>query len=837
MAKVVEEMSQDCRILDKKDGTICLEYHPTNVGRHEVLMNYEGNPCEGSPLQFLVDSHNGKYITAYGAGLYGGCSGKEASFMVVSHNERDLSVSIDGASKLDLKKEDLKDGAFRYSYMPMNPGAYDIAIKVNGKNIKGSPFSSKISGVGRKRSQIFLGNSSEYSLKVMEADMVNLHGNIKTPKGSVETCFLKKLADGSLGISSFTPKEPGQYVVNVMSGEKHINNSPFNIKIGNDEVGQPGKVKISGSTEKAIANSKNILTIDTRDAGYGGLSVAIDGPHRSEIVCTERKDNIYTIDYSPHEPGIYIINVRYSDENIAGSPFLVDVQGEPSGRLRETVEKEIVFPELVNVGDNVEFVVRYPGTNPFDMEAALTDPEGSCELCEVVDEDDYRYNVRFQPKMKGTHILSIKQKGLHLSGSPFVYSVGSQSSGGFHKVQAGGPGLEKGEVNTENVFNIYTKEAGPSTMAVSVEGPSKARITFEERTQGLFICSYKVTKPGIYGVHIKFGDEHIPQSPFKVNITPDSVEAKMVEVHAFKDRGLQVDKPSTFSVNLNGATGDLNCTLHTPCGGTEDCFMEEVDRGVYAIRVIPRENGIYYVAIRLNEAHIPDSPFAMMVGSVAADPAMLHASGDGLDFGKTGVKNKFLVRTAGSGSGLLAIIVEGPSKVALSCKEVDDGYEFSHSTPVAGKYMMNVKYGGVPIAGSPFLCEITESRPGAGHKPCPFTETSTLVIETVDKKIGHVTTKKLRGDATKVLAKGAGLKKAFNNRVVNINLDVKDAGHGMLNVGMVSEKGNPPVELAYKASGRNAYALQYKVNEPGDHTLSINWGDEPIPGSPFCIHC
>lgn len=52
-----------------------------------------------------------------------------------------------------------------------------------------------------------------------------------------------------------------------MSGEKHINNSPFNIKIGSDEVGQPGKVKISGATEKAIANSKNILTIDTKDAG------------------------------------------------------------------------------------------------------------------------------------------------------------------------------------------------------------------------------------------------------------------------------------------------------------------------------------------------------------------------------------------------------------------------------------------------------------------------------------------------------------------------------------------------------------------------------------------
>lgn len=31
-----------------------------------------------------------------------------------------------------------------------------------------------------------------------------------------------------------------------------------------------------------------------------------------------------------------------------------------------------------------------------------------------------------------------------------MYTVGSNASGGYHKVQAGGPGLEKGEVNGES---------------------------------------------------------------------------------------------------------------------------------------------------------------------------------------------------------------------------------------------------------------------------------------------------------------------------------------------------------------------------------------------------
>lgn len=39
-------------------------------------------------------------------------------------------------------------------------------------------------------------------------------------------------------------------------------------------------------------------------------------------------------------------------------------------------------------------------------------------------------------------------------GSPFVYSVGQLSSGGTHKVQVGGPGVEKGEVGFSSKWNL-----------------------------------------------------------------------------------------------------------------------------------------------------------------------------------------------------------------------------------------------------------------------------------------------------------------------------------------------------------------------------------------------
>lgn len=73
----------------------------------------------------------------------------------------------------------------------------------------------------------------------------------------------------------------------------------------------------------------------------------------------------------------------------------------------------------------------------------------------------------------------------------------------------------------------------------------------------------------------------------------------------------------------------------------------------------------------------------------------------------TGQKNKFTIRTVGSGSGFLAVFIDGPSKAALSCKEVDEGYEFSYTPFAPGKYLISIKYSNIQIAGSPYAANIT----------------------------------------------------------------------------------------------------------------------------------
>ena len=50
------------------------------------------------------------------------------------------------------------------------------------------------------------------------------------------------------------------------------------------------------------------------------------------------------------------------------------------------------------------------------MEATVTTPTGNTELCEIRDEPDNMFDIKFNPAEAGINIISLKQKGIHIAG-------------------------------------------------------------------------------------------------------------------------------------------------------------------------------------------------------------------------------------------------------------------------------------------------------------------------------------------------------------------------------------------------------------------------------------
>ncbi|CAG7722272.1 unnamed protein product [Allacma fusca] len=825
-------------IEDNRDGTVSLRYEPKEEGLHELNVKYNGEHVQGSPFKFHVDTITSGYVTAYGPGLTHGVSGEPCNFTISTKGAGagGLSLAVEGPSKAEISCHDNKDGTVSVSYLPTAPGEYKISVKFGDKHIRGSPYTAKITGEGRKRSQISVGSCSEVTFpgKVTDVDLRSLNASICAPSGLEEPCFLKKLPNGNIGIS-FTPREVGEHTVSVKRMGKHIANSPFKITVGDQEVGDAKKVGVYGAVlTEGKTHEENTFNVDTRNAGYGGLSLSIEGPSKAEINCADQDDGTLNISYKPTEPGFYILNLKFADHHVEGSPFTVKVGGEGSNRQRERIQRQRDAVPVTEVGSECRLTFKMPGITPIDLSATVTSPGGITEDAEINEVEDGLYAVHFVPKMLGVHTVSVRYKDIHIPGSPFQFTVGPLRDGGAHRVHAGGPGLERGEQGMPAEFNVWTREAGAGSLAISVEGPSKAEIDFKDRKDGSCYVSYVVAEPGEYRVGIKFNDQHIPDSPYKVYISPAMGEARKVEVGQFPHSSA-TNKPAMFIVRKNGAKGELDAKIVSPSGLEDDCFIAPVDNDQYSVRFMPQENGIHNIYVKFSGVHIPGSPFRIKVGKDDADPAAVHATGKGLHDIKSGQKTDFLIDTCAAGAGHLAVTIDGPSKVAMDCTEVEEGYKVRYTPLVSGDYFISVKYNGYHIVGSPFKAVCT----GEEVVERSAQESSSVVVETVQKVSKHrnaygTVLPNFKSDASKVTCKGLGLKKAYLQKQNQFTINASEAGNNIVYVGVYGPKG-PCEEVFIKHMGKNNYQVNYLVRDRGEYLIICKWGDEHIPGSPFKV--
>jgi filamin len=70
------------------------------------------------------------------------------------------------------------------------------------------------------------------------------------------------------------------------------------------------------------------------------------------------------------------------------------------------------------------------------------------------------------------------------------------------------------------------------------------------------------------------------------------------------------------------------------------------------------------------------------------------------------------VVTTNAGEGTLAVNIQGPSKVAITCTEVEEGYEFTYVPMAPGEYMITIKYSNVTIAGCPSVATVSGGSDG-----------------------------------------------------------------------------------------------------------------------------
>lgn len=138
-------------VVDNNDGTYTVTYEPTEAGEYKVDITLDGHHIKDAPHHVTV--REGTDVGFSGFGSF--------TLTVVAKDKKGnpktfggdaFEVTITGpAEHLDVKAYDNDDGTYTAAYTLVGTGHYSVEVKLNHKNIEGSPFKQNVGSVKKDK--------------------------------------------------------------------------------------------------------------------------------------------------------------------------------------------------------------------------------------------------------------------------------------------------------------------------------------------------------------------------------------------------------------------------------------------------------------------------------------------------------------------------------------------------------------------------------------------------------------------------------------------------------------------------------------------------------------
>ena len=274
-------------------------------------------------------------------------------------------------------------------------------------------------------------------------------------------------------------------------------------------------------------------------------------------------------------------------------------------------------------------------------------------------------------------------------------------------------GLEGGVTNTPCQFTVETKGCGQGSLSLAIEGPSEAKMICKENQNGVCIMEYLPVKSGPYDITIKYADQDVPGSPFRVYIE-DRIDPNKVTVQLPKTP-FRVNTPSEIivdgrnagkaqpKVDIYDAHGRCKAVPLVPQGGGP------ANEGVYVGTIVPNMEGPHRLDVKWNGAPVQNSPFNINV-LPKFEPYKVRVDGPGVHNGiPASLPVHFIVDTKDAGQANLDINIKDPegNMVHPRIEDNADGtFTVFYVPEDIGRYTINVLYGGQPVKDSPFNVKV-----------------------------------------------------------------------------------------------------------------------------------
>jgi len=315
-----------------------LKFTPPVQG--DYIMNITFGECliNTKPIRGSIKSIDHAKVILTGKGLQTAKVKEQAEFVIDGANAGPGQpfVKLTGVKNdIAVSMKPIDNLSYICTYRPTIAGAYLLDITWSDRQVQGSPFKITVLNSSDAAKVICTGEGLKTGIigKEIKSTIDTRHagpGELTASCDGPSIAAYVEIFDHRDGKYTLTvqPQEPGKHILNIQFDGEHVKGSPYSLKIMGPPDASKVRVHGSGVENGILAKFKSNFRVETQGAGAGQLTVRVRGPKGAFNVEMHRdtlKDRAIECRYCPSEIGHYIVNVKWSEQHVPGSPFHVHI--------------------------------------------------------------------------------------------------------------------------------------------------------------------------------------------------------------------------------------------------------------------------------------------------------------------------------------------------------------------------------------------------------------------------------------------------------------------------------------------------------------------------------
>ncbi|XP_054721310.1 filamin-A-like [Uloborus diversus] len=842
-------------------GKYQVEYITPEVGEHTIEITVAGKHLVGSPFHcFAYDASQIKV-----GKIPNGTIGKPVEFEIngADAGSGNLEILVNGGHVTSNVKS-LGNHCFLASFIPHSATTHTIEMKFNGHHVPGSPWKCEVSEQGKKLSvrgealkSFSTRQPASFEVTAIGCSKENIKVNIFGP---TKTTIVPKVSEigGGLYRVEFNAFEVGSYSIDVLADGHHLPGSPFLSKAYSS-----AQIHVLDIPQTCLVGHNCQFQVDASQAGEGQLEISVnDGkvPNQVQVLGNGR----CLVSFRPDASGPHTIDIRFNGENVPGCPVVVE-------STESSHSFEITSQDLVPINKVAHFNVNVKGGREGDLKISCTSPSGLKTPVKLFADPKVGFIGEFLPKEVGPYLFFFEYGGRKDGNSPYTIKV-------YDALQVKVSKINDGILGKTYQFTVDASHAGEGNLEITVSGQGR-NIPTQVHPLGSakFAVSFVPSEPVDHFISISFNKESVPGSPFKVKLA-DSFNKVSVSGSCLVASA--VNKSASFVI-FGVCTEDQNVSVEIlGADGTAVPFkMKDLSDNSVKVEFTPAKTGEYFIHVLLNGNPVGESPFVTKVYDVK------QIKVKDIPKGTIGKPVTFIVETSNAGPGNLEVTVNKGQVATVPQAQSPTQYAISFTPLEAKRHIIDLRFNGEYVPGSPFECHITDSSKirvkGDGLERVPVNCPVSFVVDTGGVDVGEVhcsvigpnqapikcyihgnyhsgyrveyTPVEVGDHAVDVRVEGQPvasspyLVKVYDSSRVKVtdigsgvvgkpiyfSIDASQAGAGNLEI--IVSVGGRNVPNYVQSEGNARFRVNFKPTEAQTHTLSVKFNGEPVPGSPYYV--